>query len=241
MTQSPLFHSRSRAVTGTVHAFAGALAALFGLFAAAGCEGEESTGAASGADVGAACHGARSDYELTTKISPSGDPLKLQCLPRDMPWDMQYQVACVVIEARHVDAGQAASCNACDGAGRAPVNPYSQSLVEQMKDENAADDLNCFCAIEQIETYPAESWKDVPCAVDTSDSPVDASGKPLNGFCYVAPKAGLGASSLLEGCPEDEKQALRFVGAGVPDPSATVYLDCVRTSYTQAPAGCTPD
>lgn len=218
-----------------VHAIVAAAALAL---VSAGCEETESTDSAVGADQGSTCHGAISSFEWVTRIGPTQDPVKGQCVPVELTWDMHYEVPCVIIEGRSVGAADAASCNACPGAGRVKVNPYSMSLVDQMKAENADADLDCFCAIEQVVPNDFSAPNALPCQMDPSDAPVDAKGNPLDGFCYLDPHHGLGDAALTESCPVDEKRLLRFVGDGAPAPSSITYVACVGESYTKAPVSC---
>ncbi|MFO0589539.1 MAG: hypothetical protein U0441_18520 [Polyangiaceae bacterium] len=221
-----------------LHAFVGALAAALTLFSAAGCETAESTGAAADADQGDTCHGAISSYEWITRIGPTQDNVEGQCVPLDLTWDQHFEVPCLIIEGRSVGAAEAGSCNACTGAGRVPVNPYSQPLVELMKSENPDADLDCFCAVEQIVPDIAATPNDLKCQMDPSDALVDMYGKPIDGFCYLDPHRGLGDAALTENCPQDAQRLLRFVGAGAPVPGSTTYVACVDYEYGSAPASC---
>ena len=69
-------------------------------------------------------------------------------------------------------------------------------------------------------------------------APVYSNGDPVDGFCYVVPNDGIGDSSQVEVCPDDEPQMLRFVGAGVPVLESEVYIMCVTTKYHPPSAEC---
>ena len=127
-----------------------------------------------------------------------------------------------------VPADEVASCNACLDAGRAPVAPVSQSMVDRMVQENPAANLNCFCAIEQIQALQDEQLP--PCQFDPSSAPVHANGDPVDGYCYIDQSQGIGDPSLVEQCPADEKRLLRFVGAGAPKSGSMVYATCTGDS-----------
>lgn len=242
MIHPPLFDSLPiRRRPRPIHGLAAVIAAIGALAAISGCvvdAGGDSTGSGGGDAGGDTCHGARSTIVYNARILPSEEAVSAHCLPLDLYWDVRRMVPCVVIEGRSVGAADAASCNACDAKGRQPVNDYQLPLVQQMKEENPSAQLDCFCAVEQIEPLHGSDWDTMPCQNDLSEAPVDSQGEALDGFCYVDPARGLGDAALVGACPEDQKRILRFVGAGVPDPSGAVYLSCTSDSFSPPPADC---
>lgn len=199
--------------------------------------GDETTAEGAAADNN--CPATRTTIGYTARVIPEGATLSAQCLPLDLTPDVHTQVPCLVLEGRSVGAADAAACNACGGAARRPVTEYQQSLVLQMQQENPSASLDCFCAIEQVTPDLLAEPVDDACRYDPSDAPVDANGEPLDGFCYLSQNSGIGNPALLGPCPEDQKQALRFVGAGSPDPTSIVYIACVGDSHTRSSQDCT--
>lgn len=242
MIHPPLFDGLiQRRRPRPIHGLAAVIAAIGALAATSGCvvdAGGESAGSGDGDTDGDTCHGARSTIVYNARLLPSQEAVSAHCLPLDLYWDARRMVPCVVIEGRSVGAADAASCNACTGKGRQPVNDLQLPLVQQMKEENPSAELDCFCAVEQLEPLQGPDWDTPPCQNDLSDAPVDSHGEALDGFCYVDPGRGLGDAALVGACPEDQQRILRFVGAGASDPSSTVYLSCTSDSFAPPPASC---
>ncbi len=239
MSQNPHFDNRLHRVSSRPkRSLAALIATIAALSASSGCVigGEDTT--AEGAAAENDCPATKTTIDYNTRLILDGATLTAQCLPLDLTPDVSAQVPCLVLEGRSVGAADAAACNACGGAARRPVTEYQQSLVDQMQQENPSADLDCFCAIEQVMPPQAADWKDRPCQYDVSDAPVDANGQPLDGFCYVSQNSGIGDPELVGPCPEDEKQALRFVGAGSPDPTSIVYILCTGDSHARSSEIC---
>ena len=93
-------------------------------------------------------------------------------------------------------------------------------MVAAIRDEPlfAVAQWNCFCEIPQ----PTGEGL-IACQNDPSASPV-VNGQPVDGWCYV--DASTGNPSLVESCPSDARQRLRFVGSGEAAPGATLYMSC---------------
>lgn len=192
---------------------------------------------AAGADQ--VCGGWRASIEYAEKIDSSGGSLVLTCLPTRLYPDGRGQVPCFVVEGKSVGAAEAESCNACAAPGRQEVLDLERGLVDRMKAENPSAALDCFCNIEQYDTQDPD-WNHPPCQHDKATAPLDGQGHPVNGFCYLSDEQGIGDPEILDSCPREEKRGLRFVGAGVPEADAVVYVVCVSESYGPAVSEC-PD
>lgn len=233
-------HSR-RAVLGPISLFASIVATAFALSGCALGDGPTGLDPAVRAAEDGICRSSRSTIGYTERVIPDGASLVAQCLPLALVPNVDFMVPCFAIEALSVGSANAASCNACTGAGRQPVTDYQAPLIAQIQAENASANLDCFCNIEQIHPDIQSNFEQTPCQYDPAESPVDENGDPVDGFCYVAPNDGLGTPDLIEACPAEKEQILRFVGAGVPDPSSIVYLTCVGSSNMSAPPDCGSD
>ncbi|MEO6602045.1 MAG: hypothetical protein ABIQ16_19350 [Polyangiaceae bacterium] len=143
---------------------------------------------------------------------------KLQgaCLPRAIQTDpTTHQVLCTMIEA------QVSGCGDCTAQGRAPADPDIAAAVRrQLKDSGHCDGPKqpacstfCQCEIKQ------EEGPDLEACRQNHDVPA--------GFCYVDDPT----STLVAGCPANDKRLLRFVGGSdgskTPAPGAIAFIACV--------------
>ena len=139
-----------------------------------------------------------------------------QCLPRPLQADKNGHVTCSVIEARK-NENPGAAC--CGGVARQPVrSDYAESVKEAQADPVTAGD-DCYCEIEQLSGAALSACQENPSPV-----PVDSSGKPVDGWCYVDDTNG--AAALLTGCDEGEHYRVRFVGQGQPAERAITFVTC---------------
>ena len=142
--------------------------------------------------------------------------LRGNCLPRAVQTDPQtHQVLCTMIEA------QATGCGDCSAEGRAPANPIvAEAVQRQLKltghcdgPGQAACSSFCQCEIKQ------EAGPNLEACRQNKDVPA--------GFCYVDDPA----SPLVDGCPDNEKRLLRFVGSAdgrkTPAPGAFAFIACL--------------
>ncbi|MEO7032352.1 MAG: hypothetical protein ABI548_00845, partial [Polyangiaceae bacterium] len=172
------------------------------------------------------------------------EALQGKCLPRPIQTDpMTHQVLCKVIEA------QKSGCGTCSDPGRAPADPKIQSAVQAQLQATG----NCGNA-----GQPAcSTW--CQCEIlqessDTGDLAKCQSNTALTtpGYCYIdqaaesvnggAAKAAVDA--LLNKCPLNEQQLLRFVDADAthktPAQGAVAFIACVGAAVVQVGAGGGP-
>jgi hypothetical protein len=149
------------------------------------------------------------------------DALKTPCLPRTLEANDKGQVNCLVLEARAT--GGACSCN--PDQARLPVaNINSAAVDEAMKLELASRaQWDCFCALPQLEGEGL-----TVCQNDASDTPVDAAGEPVSGFCYVdaTTEPMTGNEALVSDCSETQRRRIRVVGKGEPVSGGTLIITC---------------
>lgn len=143
-----------------------------------------------------------------------------QCLPRQLTPDAEGNVACLILEARHLASGDKCTCDGTNG--RIPVaEEHKQAQTAAEKDDlNATAKWNCFCEIPQTTGAAREA-----CQTSMADPP-QADGKDVNGWCYVDPAAGAGTKELVETCSASEKRKVRFVGNGAGASGATLFITC---------------
>lgn len=144
-----------------------------------------------------------------------------QCLPRQLTTGEDGLVECLVVEARHREAG-ALDCSA---AGRELIDSkklasVKTELVKSGWCTAAECDAASFCALEQLtEARPAEREA---CLT----SPIGSEESLTPGYCYIDAEQELGDTSLVANCPANQKQLLRFVGKETPAPSTTTFVAC---------------
>jgi len=168
------------------------------------------------------------DYGYRPAIGAIIDRLKSklngQCLPRALTPDEKKKVSCLIIEGRRTDAGQC-SCEGAGLAARQDVQPEHQAALDKIAEDETLQGvgLNCFCEVKQLDGEDLEA-----CQYDKSDAPVNASGEPVNGWCYIdaTPGRQAGDPALVENCPVTEKRKLRFVGEGEPLTNSTLFITC---------------
>jgi hypothetical protein len=143
-----------------------------------------------------------------------------QCLPRQLTPDAEGNVACLILEARHLAGSDHCSCDAKNG--RIPVSEeHKQAQTAAEKDDlNETAKWNCFCEIPQTAGEQRKA-----CQTSIADPP-QAGGKDVNGWCYVDPAAGAGSKELVETCSASEKRKVRFVGNGAGASGATLFITC---------------
>ena len=129
------------------------------------------------------------------------------------------QVPCIIIEAKRTN-----SCD-CGGDGREPISPEHPAVKAALEDPLASTaDWNCFCEITQTVGEDL-----VACQNETSDTPVNASGSAVHGWCYVDATTvpPTGNPDIVESCQDTEKRIIRFVGNGKGATGATLFITCV--------------
>jgi hypothetical protein len=132
------------------------------------------------------------------------------CFDVPIPADAQGVLPCVVVEA-----SDTAPC-VCSGPGRSPVAPTHMCAVSSAM---AASTMtwSCFCEVTQTQGADRTSCQDDPQPVASAE-----------GWCYLDDSAvsPVGNPALLATCPAGEKHALRFVGAGAPGATASLFIAC---------------
>lgn len=142
-------------------------------------------------------------------------------------------LTCAVIEARASD-----TCN-CETPGHTVVPETLEPVIDAIQELAPDAAFTCFCLTRQVRNTalvdsPAdcEANFDQPghglcaCQYTPLDLPVTAGGDPVDGWCYVDPSREAGSPALVTGCPENDQQLVRFVGAGKPPPGASTFIVC---------------
>jgi hypothetical protein len=163
------------------------------------------------------------DYGYRPAIGSIIDRLKTalggQCLPRELSPDAKGQVPCLIIEASTVTGSKA-----CDTSkARREVDSTHQAAVKVAQADITADpNWNKFCEIVQTTGAQLDA-----CQQDASTVPLDASGKDVNGWCYVDPGQNIHSSAdIVKDCPANEQRLIRFVGNGNPSAGAKLFITC---------------
>ncbi len=160
---------------------------------------------------------------LTERLVPA---VSGSCLSPSLSADTDGRVQCVIVEAQRVGDAQTATCNACAEAGRAKVSSDHASMVDDIGQEAGPAGFNCFCEIPQL-TGTAAGEALWTCQNDPSESPVQANGAPVDGYCYVDADKNIGDPEIVAKCPDTERRLIRFTGAGAAHPGSTLYIACV--------------
>jgi hypothetical protein len=138
------------------------------------------------------------------------------CLPDPFEVDDAGRLECRILEASF------GSCD-CSVPGRSPATAADvTAIVNRLENEiqcgpPTANDCAsvCACELTQFEGDDLET-----CQNDLADP------RNLNGFCYVDPAADAGNPELVAGCPETQKQKMRFLGEDVPAPGTLAMIVC---------------
>lgn len=104
----------------------------------------------------------------------------------------------------------AAACACPADQGLHDVTAEHKNAVAELFKAAGAAVPSCVCEIAQITGADAPGL--AACLQQAMDPVVDASMKPVNGYCFVSdtnPKVNV---ELLADCPADAQQGLRFVG-----------------------------
>jgi hypothetical protein len=137
--------------------------------------------------------------------------LRGQCFPHALTPNTEGQVACAIIEGTRVGGNQCA----CDpNKARSPVSSDHQADLDAVKQDPVGAQLNCFCEIDQTPGFDHGG--------DCQIAPVATS----NGWCYVDAALNPAEAPLVTQCPTNDKRQIRFVGTGVPQPGATIFIAC---------------
>jgi hypothetical protein len=176
-----------------------------------------------------------------------------QCLPRKLSPNKEGQVQCLILEARNTGGAHKADCDAfCDGktsemlVARQHVQgdvsgdavDHTAAVKAALADPIAASSgWDCFCEIKQLtngpvdangnDTNPGDNFLDA-CQNDASDPPNPIQAGSVDGWCYVdaTTTPSTGNPAIVKNCPDTEKRLVRFVGAGNPQPGATLFITC---------------
>ncbi|MFP6684235.1 MAG: hypothetical protein VB934_05955, partial [Polyangiaceae bacterium] len=143
-----------------------------------------------------------------------------QCLPRSLKTDVQGQVPCLILEARRTTEGQLCDCTA---DGRQDVTPEHEPAQKAIENDPVYEGLNCFCEIKQTD------GEDLAACRDEIDEPVvNVSGDPVDGWCYIDATTvpSTGNPEIVAGCPDTQRRLIRFVGGGVGQTGATLFITC---------------
>lgn len=112
------------------------------------------------------------------------------------------------IPCRVLEVGTEPACDCAErGEGRHAVDPATLPA-------DVASAGTCACEIEQLSGDALRA-----CQSTGLDAGVD-------GWCYVSPAQGLGASELVAKCRPDQPQAVVFAGAGTPADHTTSFVLC---------------
>jgi hypothetical protein len=83
----------------------------------------------------------------------------------------------------------------------------------QRAQTSANGDLDCFCEI------PQTAGSDLR---DCEENVVSNS----NGWCYADAAQNPAAEAVVANCPAGDQRQIRFVGNGVPQPGASLFISC---------------
>ena len=140
-----------------------------------------------------------------------------RCLGRALPLTSAGQADCTVVEAL------AAPGCACPGP-RGQMDP-GDPIVQAIKQDPlyASAGWNCFCRVRQLTGDDLAA-----CQYDPNSPPVNGSGQPVHGWCYIDATANppIGNPDLVADCPPADRRIIRFVGDGQAVAGATVFLTC---------------
>lgn len=146
------------------------------------------------------------------------------CLHRSLTPDTAGQVACLILEARALPAGEACNCKAPDVKARQDVQTSHEEAKRLALDDEVAKAAgwNCFCEIKQLGGDELHA-----CQFDTSHDP-GTGGVPADGWCYIdaVSEPPTGDPTLVATCAATEQRKLRFVGAGQPLDDSTLFITC---------------
>ena len=164
---------------------------------------------------------------VTALLTPLTAALGEGCFPHSLTVNADGQVECSIVEARKTDV-----C-ACNPEGRRTMHPGDPAIAVIKKDPlHQTAGWNCFCEIEQ--TLGSDTDQDgvgddlEACQYDPSHTPVNVSGQPVHGWCYLDATTvpPTGSPDLLASCPALYERTIRFVGDGVAASGATLYIFC---------------
>jgi len=161
------------------------------------------------------------------------DALKGKCLPREIETDEQNQVLCKVVEA------QKGGCD-CTTPGRAEADPkILEPVRKQLK-------LTGQCG---NGTQPScDTWCQCEIKQHTGDELARCQQgiSAAAGYCYIDSKITTPdgqPSPLLESCPENQKQLLKFVDQGeykTPTQGSVAFIACLGAASPQGDGTGTP-
>lgn len=153
------------------------------------------------------------------------DTLSDKCYTRGLATRGDGSVACIIVEASAVAAGDTSVCGA---KARSEVNEAAAKSVRKKLLEigYCRDPVQCeqlrLCEIEQLR---AESD---PVGFESCRNDAVALG---NGWCYIDEARGLGNPALLERCPSTARRKVRYAGDGKPGPNTITVVSCAGESF----------
>ena len=167
------------------------------------------------------------DFGYRPAIEALVERLKAQlsdpCLPREFkPDHVTGEVACIVLEAHQVAAGD--SCNCEYAAGRQPVASAHQPAVSDARQSKVAIEagVDCFCQIGQLQGEQLDA-----CRNNVDEEP-RLNGEPIHGWCYVDDNSG--NEQLISHCRETERHIIRFIGEGEPVNDSLIFITCSESN-----------
>ena len=133
------------------------------------------------------------------------------CLGESLDMSENGVVSCAVIEATKQD-----QCSPCTGV-RSPLTGHDRELLQRAI-SGIGVPLNCGCEIKQVS--PGAAMKECTESVGTQSL-------EGGGWCYVAPQQNPSHNaSLVDSCPPNSQQTIRFVGKGMPVAGSVTFLAC---------------
>lgn len=150
------------------------------------------------------------------------DKLLVECMPRPLAIAADGSVQCKVVEAL------AASGCACDAAKNR--QPVASTLADAARRELAGI---AECGPDSAGQVPCESLClcEIGSATDLTSCQNDAKPKG-SGWCYVEAARKIGNPALVAGCPETNRQVVRFAGDETPAPGANVVVACLGAALS---------
>jgi hypothetical protein len=137
-----------------------------------------------------------------------------QCLPRPLVVESNGQVACRISEASFD------SCD-CSGPGRSNATSADHAVIKDWLESvgvcsaGTGCDALCACELAQFQDDDLSTCQNDP-----------ATPEDMYGFCYVDPAAGAGTPALVQGCRDNQKRRLRFMGEDVPAAGKLTMIVC---------------
>jgi hypothetical protein len=157
-----------------------------------------------------ALDGTVSSFIRTISFEAAGEDL---CVPRELPMSEDGVIACNVFSARVPEAGP------CSCGGAAATPELRREIIDTVAafslcGSNTGVDCEQICICESPRATGSS-------AEDCLNNPTTSASS--TGWCLVDPERGLGAESLVDGCPPEFRRKIRIL---TPDPGATYVIAC---------------